>query len=85
MKTVHAEQGDLKSNGEFFSMMLIFLINAFLLIGLFLAASPLRSLGFGEVMRCWWSVFPPFSAGWGACSGDAAGLCPQLCQIELDA
>ncbi len=57
VKTVHAEQGDLKCNGEFFSMMLIFLINAFLLIGLFLAASPAPGLGVGEVMRCWWSVF----------------------------
>lgn len=57
VKTVYAEQGDLKRNGEFFSMMLIFLINAFLLIALFLAASPAPGLGFGEVMRCWWSVF----------------------------
>lgn len=55
-KTVIAEQGDLKRNGEFFSMMLIFLINAFLLIGLFLAASPSPGLGFSEVIRCWWSV-----------------------------
>lgn len=56
VKTVIAEQGDLKRNGEFFSMMLIFLINAFLLIALFLAASPSPGLGFSEVMRCWWSV-----------------------------
>lgn len=56
VKTVIAEQGDLKRNGEFFSMMLIFLINAFLLIALFLAASPSPGLGFGEVARCWWSV-----------------------------
>lgn len=56
VKTVIAEQGDLKRNGEFFSMMLIFLINAFLLIALFLAASPSPGLGLGEVLRCWWSV-----------------------------
>ena len=56
VKTVVAEQGDLKRNGEFFSMMLIFLINAFLLIALFLAASPAPGLGFAEVARCWWSV-----------------------------
>ncbi len=55
-KTVVAEQGDLKRNGEFFSMMLIFLINAFLLIALFLASSPAPGLGFMEVVRCWWSV-----------------------------
>ncbi|MBB5031882.1 hypothetical protein [Prosthecobacter vanneervenii] len=55
-KTVVAEQGDLKRNGEFFSMMLIFLINAFLLIALFLASSPSPGLGFLEVARCWWSV-----------------------------
>jgi hypothetical protein len=56
VKTVIAEQGDLKRNGEFFSMMLIFLINAFLLIALFLAASPAPGLGLAEVLRCWWSV-----------------------------
>ncbi len=56
VKTVIAEQGDLKRNGEFFSMMLIFLINAFLLIALFLAASPAPGLGIAEVARCWWSV-----------------------------
>lgn len=56
VKTVIAEQGDLKRNGEFFSMMLIFLINAFLLIALFLAASPSPGLGLAEVGRCWWSV-----------------------------
>ncbi len=56
VKTVLAEQGDLKRNGEFFSMMLIFLINAFLLIALFLAASPSPGLGIAEVARCWWSV-----------------------------
>ncbi len=56
VKAVLAEQGDLKRNGEFFSMMLIFLINAFLLILLFLAASPSPGLGIAEVARCWWSV-----------------------------
>ncbi len=56
IKTVIAEQGDLKRNGEFFSMMLIFLINVFLLIALFLAASPSPGLSLGEVLRCWWAV-----------------------------
>lgn len=56
VKTVIAEQGDLTRNGEFFSMMLIFLINVFLLIALFLAASPSPGLGLAEVARCWWSV-----------------------------
>jgi hypothetical protein len=55
-KTIRLEQGDLTKNGEFFSMMLIFLINAFLLIALFLAASPAPGLGLAEVLRCWWSV-----------------------------
>lgn len=55
-KTVAAEQGDLKRNGEFFSMMLIFLFNAMLLITFLLASSPSPGLGLSEVSRCWWSV-----------------------------
>lgn len=52
-RTVRIEQGDLKRNGEFFSMMLIFLVNVALLILLLLAASPSPALGMGEVVRCW--------------------------------
>lgn len=55
-KTVRIEQGDLKKNGEFFSMMLIFLVNVALLILMLLAASPSPALGLGEVLRCWWGV-----------------------------
>ncbi|MBE7497550.1 MAG: hypothetical protein HS117_21605 [Verrucomicrobiaceae bacterium] len=55
-KTVHLQQGDLTKNGEFFSMMLIFLSNAALLIFMLLAASPSPALGLGEVARCWWGV-----------------------------
>lgn len=52
-KTVLAEQSDLQRNGEFFSLMLIFLINVALLVGLFLMASPAPGLGVAEVWRCW--------------------------------
>lgn len=55
-KTVRLEQGDLTKNGEFFSMMLIFLFNVALLILMLLAASPSPSLGFGAVVHCWWGV-----------------------------
>lgn len=52
-KTVFLEQSDLQRNGEFFSMLLIFLVNVLLLIGLFVAASPSPGLGLAEVGRCW--------------------------------
>ena len=55
-KTIRIQQGDLTRNGEFFSMMLIFLFNVALLMLMLLAASPSPSLGIGEVMRCWWGV-----------------------------
>ncbi len=53
IKTVRAEQSDLKRNGEYFSMMLIFLINVALLVALYLAASPTPGLGLLEIWRCW--------------------------------
>jgi hypothetical protein len=82
VKTVLAEQGDLKRNGEFFSMMLIFLINAFLLIALFLAASPSPGLGIAEVARCWWSVASGVVSWlWNLVVSSAAGLCPHLRQM----
>lgn len=63
-KTVVIEQSDLQRNGEFFSMLLIFLVNVMLIIGLFIAASPSPGLGALEVGRCWlgtagavWSFF----------------------------
>jgi hypothetical protein len=52
-KTVLAQQSDLERNGEFFSLLLIFLINVLLLVGLFLAASPAPGFGAAEVGRCW--------------------------------
>ncbi|MDZ4289897.1 MAG: hypothetical protein U0984_18170 [Prosthecobacter sp.] len=52
-KTVMAEQSDLERNGEFFSLLLIFLINVLLLVALFLAASPSPGLGLAELGRCW--------------------------------
>ncbi|HEY1083260.1 MAG TPA: hypothetical protein VGE29_13415 [Prosthecobacter sp.] len=52
-KTVFIEQSDLQINGEFFSMLLIFLVNVLLLVGLFVAASPSPGLGLAEVGRCW--------------------------------
>lgn len=52
-KTVFIEQSDLQRNGEFFSMLLIFLVNVLLLVALFIAASPSPGLGLAEVGRCW--------------------------------
>lgn len=52
-KTVISEQSDLERNGEFFSVLLIFLINILLLVALFLAASPAPGLGMVEAGRCW--------------------------------
>jgi hypothetical protein len=52
-KTIKSEQSDLERNGEFFSILLIFLINVLLLVALFLAASPAPGLGIVEVGRCW--------------------------------
>jgi hypothetical protein len=53
LKTMIIHQSDLETNGEFFSVALIFLFNVALIILLFLAASPAPGLGFLEVGRCW--------------------------------
>jgi hypothetical protein len=48
VQTIHVEQGDLTRNGEFFSLMLIFIVNLALIAGLFAAAMPgvdLREIG----------------------------------------
>lgn len=52
-RTVAMEQSDLKRNGEFFSMQLIFVMNLALLVALFLASSSTPGLGLGELARCW--------------------------------
>lgn len=52
-KTVVIQQSDLQRNGEFFSMLLIFLVNVMLLVALFVAASPSPGMGLAEVGRCW--------------------------------
>lgn len=50
-QTVHVEQGDLTRNGEFFSLMLIFLVNLALIGTLFVAALP--NLHFMDVADVW--------------------------------
>jgi hypothetical protein len=40
IQVLHTEQSDLRQNGEFFSMMLIFVVNLALIGSLFIAASP---------------------------------------------
>lgn len=52
-KTVAMAQSDLQRNGEFFSMLLIFLVNVLLLALLLIAASSSPGLGLAEVGRCW--------------------------------
>ncbi|MCB1208690.1 MAG: hypothetical protein KDK97_05160 [Verrucomicrobiales bacterium] len=54
--TIRAEQGDLKRNGEFFSTLLIFIINVVLVLGLVLIASPNPDFSVAEVFRCWFGV-----------------------------
>lgn len=54
IQTVHREQGDLTRNGEFFSIMLIFLINLVIIAGLFVAASP--NVGLSDVGHTWLAV-----------------------------
>lgn len=70
VQTVHVEQGDLTRNGEFFSLMLIFLVNLALIAILFVAALPGGSLL--EVVDVWidmakgsWRFVSGFLA-WGA-------------------
>ena len=54
--TLRAEQSDLTRNGEYFSIMLIVVINALLLTLMFVAASPHPELGLAQTLRCWWGV-----------------------------
>lgn len=54
VQTVHVEQGDLTRNGEFFSLMLIFLVNLTLIGVLFFTALPGAS--FMEVADIWIDV-----------------------------
>lgn len=51
MQTIHVEQGDLTRNGEFFSLMLIFIVNLTLIGGLFFTALPCASLS--EITDIW--------------------------------
>jgi hypothetical protein len=53
---LRAEQSDLTRNGEFFSIMLIAVINAALLMLMFVSASPHPELGLAQTFRCWWGV-----------------------------
>ena len=47
IEVLHTEQSDLRHNGEFFSMMLIFVVNLALIGALFIAASP--TVGWADV------------------------------------
>ncbi len=49
IEVLHTEQSDLRQNGEFFSIMLIFIVNLALIGGLFIAASP--TVGWVDVWR----------------------------------
>jgi hypothetical protein len=51
VQTIHIEQGDLTRNGEFFSLMLIFIVNLALIAGLFVAATP--GVDLHEVGNVW--------------------------------
>jgi hypothetical protein len=53
---LRAEQSDLTRNGEFFSVMLIALTNAGLLMLMFISASPHPEMGLAQTFRCWWGV-----------------------------
>jgi hypothetical protein len=54
IKTIRLEQGDLVRNGEFFSIVLIFLSNLLLLMGMFLLASPGPDLTVMDWFATWW-------------------------------
>ena len=58
--TLRRQQSDLTRNGEFFSVMLITLVNAGLLTLMFVAASPHPELGLAQTARCWWGVLTRF-------------------------
>jgi hypothetical protein len=47
IEVLHTEQSDLRQNGEFFSMMLIFVVNLVLIGALFIIASP--TVGWSDV------------------------------------
>lgn len=51
VQTIHVEQGDLTRNGEFFSLMLIFIVNLALIGALFVAALP--GIGVSDVGEVW--------------------------------
>ncbi len=59
--TLRRQQSDLTRNGEFFSIMLITLVNAGLLTLMFVAASPHPELGLAQTLRCWWGVATRFA------------------------
>ncbi len=67
--TIRAEQGDLKRNGEFFSTLLIFIINVLLVVGLVLIASPNPDFSFAEGLRCWFGVATSIFAWMGSFLG----------------
>jgi hypothetical protein len=54
--TLRSEQSDLTRNDEYFSLMLIFLVNAGLLILMLVSASPHPELGMAQTMHCWTGV-----------------------------
>lgn len=51
--TLRSEQSDLTRNNEYFSMMLIFLVNAGLLLLMLISASPHPELGLAQTLYCW--------------------------------
>jgi hypothetical protein len=52
--TLRTQQSDLTRNGEYFSLMLIFLINAAQILLLFTLHSPHPELGLAQTLQCWW-------------------------------
>lgn len=54
VRTIHTEQGDLTRNGEFFSLLVIFLVNLALIFAMFVAASP--SVSFADAGAQWLTV-----------------------------
>jgi hypothetical protein len=56
LRTLRDEQSDLTRNGEFFSVLLIFVANAAQMLLLFVLASPHPEAGALRVIECWWGV-----------------------------
>lgn len=54
--TLRSEQSDLTRNNEYFSLMLIFLVNAGLLLIMLISASPHPELGLAQTLYCWSGV-----------------------------